>query len=233
MRVGGHAAGTSTSRPVEVEIEVFATGSTDARPPEPRFAPDPATPIRDRLRHTNEVVNEFVRDGVERSRDFHARPGPRPGVDVARSSRQGGGTDVVRPVLVSPELACDLALSGAWFVDPVANLEISVSPGGDRYLVWDAVVRVGWHRRCPATLHLLASPSMVVTVVELVPRRRLRRRRRRFVEAAVPAIDELAGRLERAAPADVDGGSGSGDSGGGGDSQLSAAGPAVRPRGRC
>jgi hypothetical protein len=189
------------SRPVEVEIEVFATGTTGARPPEPWSAPEPPTPMRDLLRHTNEVVNEFVRDGVERSRDFHARPGPRPGVDVARSTRQGEGTDVVRPVLVRPDLACAHALSGAWFVDPIANLEISATPGGDRYLVWDAVVQVGWHRRCPAELHLLASPSMVVTVVELVPRRRLRRRRRRFVEAAVPAIDELAGRLERAAPA--------------------------------
>ncbi len=52
-------------------------------------------------------------------------------------------------------------------------------------------------RSVPATLHLRATPSMVLSVLELVPRRRLRWRRDAFVAAGVEAVEALAHEFER------------------------------------
>jgi hypothetical protein len=177
-------------------FEVFPTGSTIAHAPEPKF--DDGSGMSERLRRSGEVV----RDGYGHARDFHARPGHRPGGSVqATSSREGGDTDIVRPVLVDPRLASRLALSGRLFADPIEHLEIDpIHPGGAKYLVWDVRLATDRGRGVPATLHLLASPSMVVTVLELVPRRRLRWNRERFVRDGVAAVEILAHRLEAARP---------------------------------
>lgn len=172
-------------------IAVFATGTTVARPADARFLERDRAAMGTLLRRGGAVVC----DGIDRARDFHARPGRRPGQVPTASARFGGDTDIVRPVLVPPATAIDHALTGALFAEPVAHLRI-VTPH-DPYLLWDSVVTCG-RRRHQATLHLLASPSLVVTVIELVPRRRIRRHRDRFVATGVAIVEELARRLERA-----------------------------------
>jgi hypothetical protein len=126
----------------------------------------------------------------------HAPPVRPFGVVTTASLRTGGHHDVVRPVLFDPQVACELAVSGRLFDAPVPHLEIAVGhEAAARYLIWNASV-IGHRRRpLPAALHLLASPSMVVTVLELVPRRRIRWGRRRFVRDGIEAIDVLAARL--------------------------------------
>lgn len=180
------------------EFEVFPTGTTTARAPGDagEDALDMWLGMSDRLRRGSAVV----RDGYEHARDFQARPGHRPGGAVEMTSgRDGGGTDVVRPVLVDPMTACRLAVTGSLFAEPIEHLDIEHhdhDPDEARYLVWAANLTSDHGRPVPATLHLLASPSMVVTVLELIPRRRLRWGRERFVRDGVAAVEVLARRLE-------------------------------------
>ena len=144
-----------------------------------------------------------MRDGIEHARDFQARPGRRPGAAPVlagtTSSRAGGDTDIVRPVLVSPRFASEFAITGRLFAEPVPYL--SISPCADaeqRFLIWDGVLDCAG-RRHSVTFHLLASPSNVVTVLELVPCRRLRRQRQRFIDDGVAAVEVIARRLQHAA----------------------------------
>lgn len=178
------------------ELEVFPTGTTVLVPIEPtRPGSETGTSLSDQVHRTGLAL----RDAVQHAREFHARPGHRPGHApmTTASARRGGGTDIVRPVLVDPALACELAVTGHLFARPLEHLAVEL-PGDARSLTWRATLMTGRHCAHPVTLHLLASPSMVVTVIELVPRRRVRRRRRGFVTAGVAAVDELARRMERA-----------------------------------
>ncbi|NNE12229.1 MAG: hypothetical protein HKN41_08295 [Ilumatobacter sp.] len=170
------------------EIEVFPTGRTIEVAP---TAPE----VGEHLRHGLTVL----RAGYERASTFHATPGPRPGVPVvpATSSRRGGDADVVRPVLVEPALAASLATTGSLFRPPVEHLVIrdDDDPASSQLLVWDVVLLDDHAHPTPATLHLLAAPSMVVTVLELIPRRRLRWTKQQFIDDGVAVLDELAARL--------------------------------------
>jgi hypothetical protein len=150
-------------------VEVFATGATVAV--DDRSHPEPAEPS--------------------------GPPAPPFRVTTA-SARTGTHDDVVRPVHVDPLTACELAVSGRLFDDPIPHLIVADDHEvASKYLVWNAQL-VDHHRRpLPAALHLLASPSMVVTVLELVPRRRIRWRRKRFVRHGIEAVESLAERLER------------------------------------
>lgn len=192
------------------ELEVFATGSTQAiaplLPTEYGTPADEAEQIvsasfSERIQHGGELV----REGIEHARDFRARPGHRPGAAPMQASttskRTGGETDIVRPVLVSPAVASELATSGALFDEPIPHL--SIAPRDEtvqRFLVWDAELETGGSPR-RVTFHLLASPSLLVTVLELVPCRRLRFQRQQFVADGVAAVEVIARRLERAAGA--------------------------------
>lgn len=175
------------------DIDVFATGRTAAL--EPGDAPDDIDDLADHVRHGAAAV----RAGLERAREFHARPGHRPGPAIdTTSSRQGRVTDIVRPVLVSPLVAVDAVVAGGVLSRPVPGLAVDTAAGGadgHRYLVWDAVLtsRRGAAIRC--SLHLSASPSMVVTVLELIPRQRLPWSHQRFVRDGLTAIDVIAERL--------------------------------------
>lgn len=171
------------------EIEVFPTGSTIEVAPRDHD-------LAGHLRHGAAVA----RSGYQRACDFRARPGPRPGEPAvaATSHRRGGDADIVRPVLVDPITACRLAVSGALFVPPLHRLVLHDDPTGEtasRLLAWEVRLLDDAGRGTPATLHLLASPSMVVTVLELIPRRRLRWSAHRFVCDGVEALDALAARL--------------------------------------
>ena len=177
------------------EIDVFPTGRTLARE-RPTSAPGPEGA------DSRDHPDDQHRDRQDRVgyRSFHARPGHRPGATPgAAGIRAGGDSDIVRPLLVPPRAASRIVLSGEVFARPVPHLVIDVDHVDMHFLVWAAMV-VGDHvRPVPATLHLLGSPSMVVTVLELVPARRLRWGGARFVRYGVEAVDELAHRIERAA----------------------------------
>lgn len=175
-----------------IEVEVFPTGSTTAR------APDGSEDagVDDQTRRGGALM----RDGYDHVRDIQARPGHRLGtpIEPAPSGRRGGPADIVRPVLVNPILATEFAISGELFTDAVPHLDIERwDDDGRRFLVWAATVHRE-HRHCvPATLHLLASPSMVVTVLELVPSRQVRWGCDRFVHDGIAAMEVLARRLEQ------------------------------------
>ncbi len=187
------------------ELDVFPTGTTVLRsidaPPAEKPADTSTLHFSDQMHRTGTAV----RDAVQHAREFHARPGHRPGhvAPSTASVRRGGGTDIVRPVLVDPLRACELAISGTLFELPLDHLDVE-HPGHVPSLTWRVVLTTGRRRRHEATLHLLASPSMVVTVIELVPSCRVRRRRRRFVAEGIVAVEELAHRLERVCTAPAD-----------------------------
>lgn len=125
-------------------------------------------------------------------------PSPPPFRVTTASARTGTGDDVVRPVHVDPLAACELAVSGRLFAEPIPHLLVADDHEvASRYLLWNAQLVSGRRKPLPAALHLLASPSMVVTVLELVPRRRIRWRRRRFLRHGIEAVEAIAGRLER------------------------------------
>ena len=174
-------------------IEIFATGTTSIATGTDEFVPHD--------------VGELVRrggaslhDGYDRLRELQARPGHRPGVSTSglRSARRGE-SDVVRPVAVNPGTASAAAVSGVLFDGTIPHLRVEHDDrdgAGAELLVWQSTVTHGRRRGVPATLHLLASPSMVVTVLELVPQRRVRWNRRRFIRDGIVALDALAARLE-------------------------------------
>lgn len=191
-----------TRQPAPVELEIEVTGTTrrvgaaaPCAPVAETMADSRHPTLAERLAHGGEIVLE----GIEHARGFHAAPGPRPGAvpgPAVTSTRDGGGTDIVRPVLVDPATACRLAASGELFAAPIPHLSVH-GPGDAPTLTWDAAVLSGRRGRRRATLHLMASPSMVVTVIELVPCRPVRRGRSRFIAHGVEALEELAHRLER------------------------------------
>ena len=169
---------------------MFPTGRTVARLPPPIEEPTP---------EPQDAVGTRVLD-PEAHREFHARPGHRPGATPGTTSgRAGGHTDIVRPLLVPPGTAARIVLAGEVFEVPLPHLSIESGRFDACLLVW-AVAIVGERERpVPATLHLHGSPSMIVTVLELVPCRRLRWGRERFLRYGIEAMDALAHRIEHAA----------------------------------
>ena len=153
--------------------------------------------------HANHpTVADHVRRGYElvrdHARDVHAAPGYRVGaVPAISGTRRGGSCDIVRSLRVDPWTASAIAGSRAFRHHPHRFLTfLEADPGDDRVLTWTVLVATPRLRAVPATLHLRAAPSMVLSVLELVPRRRLRWRRTAFIDAGVAAIESLARELE-------------------------------------
>lgn len=95
---------SATEIDVAVEIEVFATGTSEWREIDrPPTDDELLAALSGQFHRTGGVV----RDAMQHARDFHARPGRRPGhvAPATASSRRGGGTDIVRPALVDPTLS--------------------------------------------------------------------------------------------------------------------------------
>lgn len=182
-------------------IDVFATGTTVLRVEDRSTRPAVEGPPDHHVRELVRQGGQTVRVGLAHLGDYQARPGPRPGVrPLATSARRGGRTDIVRPMLVHPALAVRLVCDGGLFERPVPHLRLPErDDSAERHLVWPVTIVDLRPRNVPAHLHLLASPSMVVSVLELIPSRRLRFGRGPYLAAAVPAVDELARRIERAA----------------------------------
>ncbi len=131
-----------------------------------------------------------------------SRRAARPGGYADRPTRRGGREDVIAPVPVLPGLASRTLHDGGVFVEPLPGLTVDVdslevdSQGSS----WDVTVRCkrfGPRRRRSrrATLRAYPSPSANLTVLELVPTRRRLVQTRAFVEAGVPAIATLSGRI--------------------------------------
>lgn len=182
--------------PPSEEIEIFATGSTvvRARSGEPAFE----------TWHPPAGLDSAPAETRTRSaRGYHARAGHRPGGAApplgSVSVRQGRPTDIVRPIFVDPTFAAALVTDGA-VLERLPHIEV-LEPDGDtdQLLSRPLVVIDRLHRSIEARLHVRASPSMVVTVLELMPTCRLRLGRRRFVERSVESVDVLARRIEREA----------------------------------
>ncbi len=205
----GHAAhgdvtpDDGTERGDTFEIEVFATGRTILIPAEERDRRDGDHPALDvvaigmQLQRAGHAVHDSLHDGFDHARAVRATPGHRPGRPIpttpnTSSRRRGGGCDIVHPIHLDPVRACAAATSGRWLGHPVDHIEL-LDDSGATDLLWE--VEIVGHRRTAATLHLLASPSMVVTVLELIPHEPMRWRRHRFIQDGVAAAESLAGEL--------------------------------------
>lgn len=196
---GGDAEPEPPVRAAEVgEIELFATGRTVlVRPDE-----DPPVDVHHLLDQLHRA-GATLHDGFDHARSLRAAPGHRPGrptpttICPDTTSRRGGnGCDIVRPLHLDPLRASAAAISGRWLDHPVDHVEL-LDDSAAEALLWQVAI-IG-DRRTLATLHLLASPSMVVTVIELIPRGRLRWHRHQVVRDGVAAADTLAGELLAAA----------------------------------
>jgi len=179
------------------EIEVYATGSTIITGPEDEGpGAEGVAPVGDQLRRAVTVLH----DGLDHARRFHAKAGPRmgpPPTGVA-STRQGSKSEIIRPVLLDPWRAWEVAGSGQLFAKPIPRLRIvrGQNPSPTAYPSWAATLRTGWLKHRDAKLQVSASPSFNVTVLELVPATPRRTGNRSFLRVGLPAIEELARRLE-------------------------------------
>jgi hypothetical protein len=186
------------------EIEVYATGSTIITGSEReagehrRPAPDGDTPVGDQLRKAVTVLH----DGLEHARRFHAKSGPRmgPHPTTVATTREGTKSEIIRPILLDPWQAWEVAGSGRLFDEPIPRLSIDhvANPGQATYPVWTASLRTGWVKHRAARLQVSASPSFNVTVLELIPATPRRTGSRSFLRVGLPVVEELARRLEAA-----------------------------------
>jgi hypothetical protein len=169
--------------PVErVEIEVFVVEDGTTAPAREHVS------LADRARHGYEVLREHAGE-VQAARCY--RPVP-----TIAGARCRGECDIVRSMRVDPWTASTIACSEAFRCDDHRYLTfLDAEPDDDHALTWSVLV-ASRRLRVPATLHLRADPSMVLSVLELVPRRRLRWRRDAFVAAGVEAVDSLAHEFE-------------------------------------
>jgi hypothetical protein len=197
---------TRTPPSVDSEVQdivVYATGSTIITGPEPGGperrgpAPDGLAPVGDQLRRAATVIH----DGLDHARRFHARAGPRMGTNPAAiaTTREGTKSEIIRPVLIDPWRAWEVAGSGQLFAEPIPRLRIDQGPHPPQttYPVWTASLRTGWVTHRAAQLQVSASPSFNVTVLELIPAARRRIGKRSFLRVGLPVIEEVARRLEK------------------------------------
>jgi hypothetical protein len=184
------------------DIDVYATGSTIITGPDPAarehrsVSGDDETPSGDQLRRAVTALHE----GLDHARRFHARSGPRmgPSTHPVATIREGSKAEIIRPVLLDPWRAWEVAGSGQLFAEPIPRLSIEKvsGPSPVTYPVWTASLRTGWVKHRSAQLQVTASPSFNVTVLELVPVTPRRTGKRSFLRVGLPVIEELARRLE-------------------------------------
>ena len=171
------------------ELDVFATGDTSV--------------VASQLPSRPSAIGDVVRRSSAAVRDLHARPGHRPGTPIATTSgRRTGPADIIRPVHLDPRRAAAFALEDL-FRDPIAGLTLDnrTADTQRRYLVWTGRLSSVRFRPVRVAIHLLASPSMAVTVLELVPQDSVRWSQRAFVHAGIDVMEHLADRLDTLATA--------------------------------
>ena len=132
---------------------------------------------------------------------YRARPGQRPGGYEDRKSRTGGREDVITPVPVLPGPASRALHTGEPFREPLPGVTVDLESLkiDARGSSWNAVVDCGRfrRRRRRATLRAYPSPSLNLTILELVPNRPRLVHTRAFVNTGIDAIDTLGRRLTR------------------------------------
>lgn len=130
---------------------------------------------------------------------YRARPGLRPGGYEDRMGRSGGQEDVMTPVAVLPGIASRALHSGVLFERPIPGLSVDQESleADARGSTWKATVECGRFRRRPrkATLRAYPTPSLNLTILELVPTRPRLIHTRSFVTVGVEAIVTLSERL--------------------------------------
>ena len=120
------------------------------------------------------------------------RPRSRPPARAPKS-------EIIRPVLLDPWQAWEVAGSGQLFAEPIPRLRIDRGPklaARRRIRCGPASLRTGWVKHRTAQLQVSASPSFNVTVLELIPATPRRTGNRSFLRVGLPVIEELARRLE-------------------------------------
>jgi hypothetical protein len=185
-----------------LDVDVYATGSTIITGPDHDgrghrgTGPDNVTPVGDQLRKAVTALH----GSIDHARQFHAKAGPRMGAHPTpvAPAREGKKSEIIRPVLLDPWRAWEVAGSGALFAEPIPRLSIDRGPKPSQatYPVWTASLRTGWVKHRAAQLQVSASPSFNVTVLELIPATPRRIGNRSFLRVGLPVIEELARRLE-------------------------------------
>jgi hypothetical protein len=178
-----------SERPVAVACWIGDDGEPVA-PPQPTET-DAAEALSD--------IGHWLAHRIDVARDVKAAPGPRLGPEVDQTRRTGSAEEVVAPVLIRPQVAVTAVRRGEVADDHVGGMRIqhdSIQTNGTS-CTWQATLRTGLFRERKATLRISPSPSGNVTVLQLVPRSPRRIRTRSFVEAGVPAIQELSEQLSR------------------------------------
>ena len=175
-----------TTPEVEV-IEVRADGS----PAPPR---DPFPTTGDILRRMDELAST----GFDHARNTKAARGPRLGTDPEQPTRRGRRAEVLRAVPVSPRRALHLLRTQRVFESALRRVRVdpSTMTVSGRAMRWNATIRTSvTRRRRAATLEVSSSPSSNLTVIQLLPDRRVRGRGRWFVKLGVRDVDALSDRL--------------------------------------
>ncbi|MEM9467637.1 MAG: hypothetical protein AAGA90_19840 [Actinomycetota bacterium] len=176
--IDGETGDLRTAEPWERTIPSTASATgADLVEPEETDAPPPVTPTS----------------------PMHMGPGP--GQRPAVRPRPIGTHEIFHPVLVSPMTAQALMLDGA----PLHGIDaLEVDHSGrkvrDATMTWPVRVDTGWiGGRYTAELCVRPSPSWVLTVVELRPRRHRRLRSRRFLRTGIGIVEEMCDRMLAAA----------------------------------
>ena len=129
----------------------------------------------------------------------HTPPGP--GQRPAVRPRPIGTFEIFHPILVAPMQARQLLLAGD-HLDGIDGLVVDHDRRCIRQatMTWPVRVDTGWiGGRQFAELCVRPSPSWVLTVVELRPKRPSRLRSPRFLRAGVHMVEEICDRLFAAA----------------------------------
>lgn len=146
--------------------------------------------------HATRVAHR-VAVGIDHVRRFRARSGPRPGA-ITQDRRRGDDVEVVQTCHVRAAATEELVWTGRLRGLRISGLAFSDEPHreGRSAFVWHARLRTGPFARRAATLHITATPSANLTVLELIPDRRRVFGTRRFVSRGVRSVEELATRIE-------------------------------------
>lgn len=177
-----------TDRPIAVACWIDEDGNP-LEPPEPI---EPSQALGD--------LSHWLAHQVESAGEIHATAGPRLGPPPERTRRTGSSEEVIAPMHLRPQAAVKAVRRGGAFDRPLRHMRLhrdSFATNGVS-LTWLTTLRTGLFRRRAATLRIGPSPSGNLTVLQLVPQKPRRYRTGAFVQAGLPAVDEICDRLAHA-----------------------------------
>ncbi len=189
----------------ECDVEVFDLFVIDdhtgqLRTAEPWERPPPPSPAAADAAFVDDTV-PLLTPPHEQLSPVHTPPGP--GQRPAVRPRPIGTFEIFHPVLVAPMHAQQLLLDGR-HLDGIDGLDVDTERVRTRHatMTWPVRVDTGWiGGRQVAELCVRPSPSWVLTVVELRPKRPSRLRSPRFLRVGIDMVEEICDRLLVAAAA--------------------------------